>query len=340
MHRNRKYLLLFILLTLSCLPVAAQFEAIDQKARELNIRGMTTKKLSAEINQEASSPLEKVRFLYVFVAHNISYDVSAFFKGKSSATEPNDVLKAQKAVCQGYANLFHEVCSLLGIRSQVVSGFSKGYGFNGKIDPKSNHAWIAVFFDDRWHLLDPTWGAGYLNQSQKFIARFEPKYFLTNPAELVTKHLPEDPAFQLLECPIDVKTFLKDSTSILATAQKCDQGKYKFRDTLQIDFSESDSLRILRQARRIANFAEFGSYNASVMLLNLAFKNSAGLNDKTTTYEQRLNNAEALLQLYQESLQFAKKSKTPESKELKTMIYNNINNIDSFIQQLKKIMQQ
>ncbi len=135
---------------------SAQFDSIDQKARDLKNRRLNTEKLASEIEKQASLPLDKIRFLYVFITSNIRYDVDAFLNGKESATKPDDVLKSGKAVCQGYANLFHEVCWLLGIRSQIVSGFSKGYGFNGKMDSKSNHAWIAIYINDQWHLLDPT----------------------------------------------------------------------------------------------------------------------------------------------------------------------------------------
>jgi hypothetical protein len=228
----------------------------------------------------------------------------------------------------------------MGIRSQVVSGFSKGYGFKGQIETKSNHAWVAVYVDNQWHLLDPTWGAGYLNQKQKFVAHFQPKYFLTEPAELVTKHLPEDPAFQLLECLVDVKTFLMDSLKVLAFARNCQQRNFSFADTLQAEIGMPDSLRVLNQARRISSFADFGAYNASILVLNLAHQNGDRLNDKSTPMEIKLLVAERLAGLYKISLSYARKSKAPEAKQLRQLIEGNLKNVDSFIRQIKDIMRQ
>ena len=65
--------------------------------------------------------------------------------------------------------------SLAGIRCKKLSGFSKGASYKpGKVfKGDSDHAWNAVYLDGGWHLLDSTWGSGFVeNSCTKFTFRY------------------------------------------------------------------------------------------------------------------------------------------------------------------------
>jgi transglutaminase/protease-like cytokinesis protein 3 len=92
----------------------------------------------------------------------------------------------------------------MGLRIQVVSGWSKGYGYTSgqRFEGPTNHAWNAVLINGQWRLMDPTWGAGYLDQQMQFVRRFQEHYFLTAPDAFVFDHLPQDSRWQLLQRPL------------------------------------------------------------------------------------------------------------------------------------------
>lgn len=99
-----------------------------------------------------------------------------------------------------------------------LSGYSKGYGFSPErpfsTDLETNHAWNAVFVRGNWFLLDSTWGAGKVADDQKFEAKFDEFYFLTDAECFALSHFPyshdapnESLKWQLLERPLSLETF-------------------------------------------------------------------------------------------------------------------------------------
>ena len=72
------------------------------------------------IKQNFSSDTSRLRAIYVWVTNNINYDIAkvrarnANIPGVRQPVE--DVLKTRNAVCQGYADLFVELCNGLNIR--------------------------------------------------------------------------------------------------------------------------------------------------------------------------------------------------------------------------------
>ncbi|XP_062582818.1 kyphoscoliosis peptidase-like [Saccostrea cucullata] len=166
----------------------------------------------------AKSDKEKVRAFYIWIANNIEYDTDAYFGGNYGGTDADSVLKHGKSVCSGYANLFEAFCKIAGIQVQVISGFSKGYSYSPEKpftpNTKTNHAWNAVFIENKWQFIECTWGAGHLNNAGEFQKQFNNFYFLTNPRHLIVDHFPfeyNDEEFskkwQLLKNPISLDEF-------------------------------------------------------------------------------------------------------------------------------------
>jgi hypothetical protein len=157
---------------------------------------------------------ERARAIYRWITANIDYDVEGFTNGLIAAggrgRTPEEVLAGRRGVCSEYSALFDRLCQLSGLEAVVISGFGKGSGYSvGSDIPESiNHAWNAVKIDGHWKLVDSTWGAGYLDPSGGFIKKFEEFYFLAPPEDLIWTHLPEDPAWQLLDPTVSREEFV------------------------------------------------------------------------------------------------------------------------------------
>jgi len=161
--------------------------------------------------EPASDDFEKVRAIYYWISHNISYDTKSFFSGKYPPSDAKATFLRRSSVCQGYANLFQEMCRIAGTKAEVISGFSKGWGYKpgDKIDwTDSNHAWNAVEIGGNYYLIDSTWGAGSLSSSGKFEWKFTDYYFLTKPENFILDHYPEDDKWQLLDSIVSKQTFI------------------------------------------------------------------------------------------------------------------------------------
>ncbi len=165
-------------------------------------------RLAAYLARPARNEEEAARAIYRWIGDNIAYDVrSKVFSGKSTRAAAEDTLRNRKALCDGYAALFHALGRRAGLDVRRIRGYSKGHTyFQGKRFGKVNHEWIAVQIDGDWRLIDPTWGAGIIEDG-RFKKRFDATYFLTPPAYFLFDHLPADPDWQLVRDPIDLPEF-------------------------------------------------------------------------------------------------------------------------------------
>jgi len=189
--------------------------------------------LADYLTQEAKTELEKVRAFYVWITSNIAYDFRSLEKNLYPVQTPEVVIARRTALCQGFADLFHELCEEVDIRSAVIYGYSKGYGYKpGKEFFVSDHAWNAVRVNNLWYLLDATWGAGSgITQKSGLEDGFNDKYFLTPPEKFVEDHLPLDPMWQLLNNLVPLQVYEKGEAEINAfmeTAHKT----FNFKDSL------------------------------------------------------------------------------------------------------------
>jgi hypothetical protein len=163
--------------------------------------------LASYLARPCKTDLEKVRAVYRWMTDRVAYDVESFRRGKGGDDQPEGVLTARKAVCEGYASLFADLCSRMGLTAAKVSGFGKGLGYRSRVSfQRTNHAWNAVQLDGKWRLLDATWGAGVVDQN-RYIKRFSEFYFLVPPEKLIFTHFPEEARWQLLDAPITQKQF-------------------------------------------------------------------------------------------------------------------------------------
>jgi len=165
--------------------------------------------LAAYLARAGSDEIMRARALYRWIAGHIDYDVAGFRAGNYGDLSPEGVLRSRSSVCEGYARLAEALGTAMGLQVQVVPGWSKGYGYTSgqRFDGPTNHAWNAVSINGQWRLMDPTWGAGYLDEHTQFVRRFQEHYFLTAPDAFVFDHLPQDPRWQLLDRPISAAEY-------------------------------------------------------------------------------------------------------------------------------------
>ncbi len=166
-----------------------------------------------------------VRALYVWLGTNITYDLDQLDSIEMLVVKNNYegftayTLKNKKGVCTNYASVFNTICKLNGIKSYIVTGYTKQFG---EIDLKISHAWNVAKIENKWYLFDPTWGAGFI-RFERFHKKFTFNYYKINPDTLIKSHIPFDPIWQLKDYPLSHKDFLTNS----------------FNQNTQIDFNDS-----------------------------------------------------------------------------------------------------
>lgn len=70
------------------------------------------------------------------------------------------ILKTRKTFCNGFASLFKDLCTDLGIKCHYINGFVKFPGYKiGDSWEKNNHAWNVVQVRGFWYIIDCCWGA-------------------------------------------------------------------------------------------------------------------------------------------------------------------------------------
>ncbi|MBI90205.1 MAG: hypothetical protein CMG60_08975 [Candidatus Marinimicrobia bacterium] len=180
-----------------------RYTKIDKHALSIkDYKNESIKNLTKRLTQNTKNDFEKARSIYRWITKNISYDVDSYFNDSidPERVQPRNVLRSKLSVCSGYANLFNEMVSSVGIKSEVVSGFAKGYGFEpGDKIGESNHAWNAIEIDKNWYLVDCTWGSGNIGLDKKFNRKYVDFYFLTPPEHLIYSHFPDNSRWQLIK---------------------------------------------------------------------------------------------------------------------------------------------
>lgn len=165
--------------------------------------------LVAFLTNGAQSDFAKVKTFHDWICDNIAYDAEMYFSGRIFAQDYESVVKKRKAVCSGYAACINAMCSLSGIESKTISGFSKGYGFSGKIGSYPDHDWNAVKINGRWYLLDATWDAGYLDY-KTFIKRYSTQYLFWDARTFLYSHLAQKDSEQFFAPVLSKEQFEKE----------------------------------------------------------------------------------------------------------------------------------
>ena len=178
---------------------------------------------------------EKIEVFYYWIAENIAYDTQSYSSNNFSKTDAQTTLNSRKAVCQGYSELFKALCDYAGIKCYTINGYAKGFSYEyGDEFDKTNHAWNVVFIENKWQLIDATWGSGYVSYKDgrlQFTRQLKMEYFLSPPEKFIEKHLPANPMWQLLDYPVSMSDYIKygGTPELLKTGNKY----FSFTDSIQ-----------------------------------------------------------------------------------------------------------
>ncbi|SDZ81072.1 Putative cell wall binding repeat-containing protein [Oribacterium sp. KHPX15] len=141
----------------------------EQKAQEeLVVKNFLKKNIKADMND-----FEKEMAVARYLQKKCKYDYSAYrgkFENHKLSYCSYNALVNGKAVCQGYAEAFQELCESAGLSTRIVSN--------------SNHAWNLVKLDGQWYHVDITWAdddtkgykgldKGYINLTDDQVSNIE-----------------------------------------------------------------------------------------------------------------------------------------------------------------------
>ena len=217
-------ILLLIITKFSFAQNAYSYSDIDWKVQSIDAPAPDS--LSKLLTTPYTTDLQKVRAIFSWIAQHVSYNTFVISSNRKIAkskyvVEPDDtsaewksavemtaikVLKKRTAVCDGYAKLFKTLCDYANIRSEIITGYARGY-IEGEDKFRSNHTWNAVMIDSVWQLLDVTWASGYINYTNQFAPGLNDAYFLTPPQQFIHDHYPEDITWTLLDDPPTMNEF-------------------------------------------------------------------------------------------------------------------------------------
>jgi len=165
--------------------------------------------LAKYLIRPARNDREKIRAIFRWIAANITYDTRAYYTGIPGHRLSDTLLKERTAACGGFSTLIEGLGKAAGLTIIKISGYAKGvhYQIGDHFSGDFNHAWNAVRINGRWELLDATWGAGYFDESGRFIREFDDYFFLPDPEDLIYTHFPENSQWQLLAKPVTQESF-------------------------------------------------------------------------------------------------------------------------------------
>lgn len=203
--------ILVFLFTLLKAQKADEYARIDNIVASIpDSLSRSTTGIARFINSNFTNEPDKFRAIFFWIAKNISYDYENMFAinfYENTSQVVDEVISTRKGVCMHFAELFDDLARKSGLKSYVISGYTKQ---NGKTD-YIPHAWCAGLIDTTWFLFDPTWGSGYV-QNKKFVKQLNNDYFRAKPEFFIKSHMPFDPLWQFLYSPLTSQEFSNGKT--------------------------------------------------------------------------------------------------------------------------------
>lgn len=190
---KRRTLLIALFIMLTSLVTSAQHNVHPTRYNWTNVANTIT--------QGCTNDYDRVKAIYRWMCANISYDTSY------SIYHADECWDNKRGVCQAYSELFYYIAQAAGIRVDIISGRSKDITGN-----LGDHSWIYAETDRVRHagvLIDPTWGAGSVNNGVFERSVNDMSWFHVNPYLMVCTHLPKDASYQLLETPVSSDDFYR-----------------------------------------------------------------------------------------------------------------------------------
>ena len=155
--------------------------------------------LASQITAGCTDSYQCMRAIYEWVCENIDYDLSL------SIHQADSCLMMRKGVCQAYCELFYQIAKVVDIRVELINGYSKDV--NGVVQ-QDGHTWLFAYTqEERGILLDPTWGAGRIEEGEFVKNNNCWTWFNVEPEWMLLTHYPNLEVYQLIDQPITMEDF-------------------------------------------------------------------------------------------------------------------------------------
>jgi transglutaminase/protease-like cytokinesis protein 3 len=185
------------------------FYKADSIAHRFASHPLTDLKMLADnLTNPLGTEQEKFRAIYRWVCSNVEADYELLLLNRDNRStltgehlaEWNKKFNKQvfetlqrdnKTICTGYAYLVRELSYHAGLSCTIVNGYAKQTGIDRTTLGVVNHSWNAIRLQGKWYVCDATWSSGVYNKSeQKFVKRYNDRYFLMEPELFYKTHYP------------------------------------------------------------------------------------------------------------------------------------------------------
>ncbi len=280
--QHTTFALLILLLTAFLTPRTAKaqsdsglnwtnIEAIVGKTTSQNLK--TLDSFADYVKVQQLDELGKAALIYTILAREVRYDIDAFRQsgslGNPKLAEAKTVWSRRLGVCSGYVAAYRYVASRVGLQTYEVSGFARSAEGEQLSWQQPNHAWVALLIGKQWHLIEPTWGAGSL-QNDRYVHQFERNWFDLQPQKAILTHFPSAPMFQLLPCEVDLATIKKGSDQAISAKAGQKMRCQSFQDSLTAFVRTHDERKPLFLACQSQRYNPENTLDLGLAYLNLS----------------------------------------------------------------------
>jgi hypothetical protein len=211
-------------------------------------------------------------------------------------------LKTRKGICGNYALLFTDICNKAGVRSYVITGYTKQNGFADYIP----HAWSAAVVDSSWYIFDATWGSGYYSNG-KFVRKIDNGYYKIKPQAILKSHMPFDYLWQFVNYPVTNQEFYEGKVQSNKT-----RAFFNYTDTLQA-YEKLDRISQLNaEARRVQS----NGVKNSMIFDRLQHVRYAIENENTNTYNTAASEYNDAINKYNDFINYRNKHFIPQKADV------------------------
>ena len=147
------------------------------------------------------SDTQRLRAIFTYVSGKVAWEED--FEGEMDTRR---VIQTGRGCAEEIAALVMEMCSAIGIHTEVVRGYLKSPGeiFEGSMVPHPNHWWNAVLIDGEWRILDCCLASPTNPKRSQYSSAgsqvVESWWYLVRPVEACYTHVPMKPQQQHI-CP-------------------------------------------------------------------------------------------------------------------------------------------
>ncbi|MDR0918186.1 MAG: hypothetical protein LBM93_02900 [Oscillospiraceae bacterium] len=164
LHRSVRQISYEILYDTQKIKISYNIKYLTTSAQEDEIENVLHEIFTKSKIYSEKAKYKRIKFAYDYIISNVTYDKSF---ARYSAY---DALIKKSAVCEGCANLFYRMLSMLSVPCRIITG----RGMN------ENHAWNLVRLGNVWYNADVTWDL-YKNPVQRALTLYD--YFLKNESD-------------------------------------------------------------------------------------------------------------------------------------------------------------